>query len=284
MKALSERELRSLVTLLDDEDPRSLDLVRRQILSIGDPVLPFIEEVRAKAHPDMAARLDAVTRELRFQNLKEAFLKLSVSREADLERGAFLITHFGYPGIDTASYTRWLDEVAEEVLDGLPSRADETARFQRLNSHLFQTLGFCGNEKRYYDPENSYIHRVIDTRRGIPVSLSVVYLLLAKRLRLPVYGVGTPGHFLVALKQDLEPCYLDAYNKGRLMNLADVRRMLARGGYDYRPEFTAAAPSHDIIVRMMRNLISIYQKIGQAERGEMLSSLVEIMLTGRSSD
>lgn len=284
MKTPTERELRCLVALLDEEDPSSLELVRRQILSIGNPVLPFLEEVRAKAQPELAARLDAVTRQLRFQNLKEDFLKLSLSRQADLEQGAWLIAHFGYPGVDTASYSRWLDEVAQEVLDALPARADEMERFQRLNTHLFHVLGFCGNEKRYYDPENSYLNRVIDTRRGIPVSLSVVYLLLAKRLRLPAYGVGTPGHFLVALRQEGEPCYLDAYNKGRLMSLSDVRRMLSRGGYDYRPEFTAEASSHDILVRMMRNLISIYQKTGQSERGEMLSNLVEIMLTGRSSD
>lgn len=281
MRSLSEHELRSLVGLLDDEDPGSLDLVRQQILSIGDPVLPFLEEVRAKARPPMAAKLDAMTRELRFQNLKEAFVKLSVSREPDLEAGALLITRFGYPGLDVSAYSRWLDETAQKVASELPAGADVAARFQRLNAHLFQTLGFAGNETRYYDPENSYLNRVIETRRGIPVSLSIVYLLLAKRLRLPVYGVGTPGHFLVALRQDSEPCFVDTYNKGRLMHLADVRKMLSRGGYDYRPEFTAPAPSRDIVIRMMRNLISIYQKMGQPQRSEMLSNLVETMLTGR---
>ncbi|MEK7859696.1 MAG: transglutaminase-like domain-containing protein [Elusimicrobiota bacterium] len=280
VKTLSETELRSLVDLLDDEDPLSFDLVRRQILDIGEPVLPFLEEMRAKSQPEVAAKVDAMTRALRFQNLKDAFLRLSVSRDPDLEKGALLITRFGYPGIDPAVYTRWLDKVATQVQDEAAS-SDPAVIFQHLNSHLFKAMGFSGNETRYYDPENSYLNRVIETRRGIPVSLSVLYLLLARRLKLQVHGVGTPGHFLVALAQDPEPCFVDTYNRGRIMNLADVRRMLARGGYEYRAEFTAPASSRDIIIRMMRNLISIYQKMGLTERSEMLSNLVEVMLTGR---
>ena len=282
MKALTEQDLRSLVTLLDDEDPQSLDLVCREILHQGERILPFLEELRAKSGSELAAKVDAMTFQLRFRNLKEDFLRLAVSPEPDLERGALLISRFGYPGIDPMVYSGWMDRVAGKVLDELPSDADAALTFQRLNSHLFQGLGFAGNETRYYDPDNSYLHRVIESRRGIPVSLSVLYLLLARRLRLPVYGVGTPGHFLVGFHPGPHACFIDAFNRGRILDLTEVRRMLVRSGYDYKPEFVARCSSRDIIVRMMRNLISIYQKMGASERVEMLSILVEIVLTGKS--
>lgn len=281
MKSLKESELRSLATLLDDEDPRSLDLVRSQILSIGAPMLPFLEELRAKSEPRLAAEADAMARRLRFADLKEAFLALASCRETDLEKGALLLSRFGYPGVETSLYARWLDRVAAEVQDELPSDADATMTFQRLNAHLFSGLGFAGNEARYYDPDNSYLTRVIDTRRGVPVSLSVLYLLLARRLRLPVYGVGTPGHFLVGYRPGPQACFIDAFHKGRLMDLSEVRRMLVRSGYEFRPEFLEPCSSREIIVRMMRNLISIYQKMGSPDRAEMLSTLVELVLTGR---
>jgi regulator of sirC expression with transglutaminase-like and TPR domain len=283
MKSLSEVELRSLVQLLDDEDPASLALVRTQILRVGEPVLPFLEELRGKAGTDLAARADEMSRELRFCNLKRDFAALARSPEPNLEKGALLLARFGHPSVSAANYSIWLDRIAARVQDDLPGEVDPTMAFQRLNSHLFQGLGFTGNEARYYDPDNSYLNRVIDTRRGIPVSLSVLYLLLGQRLRLPVYGVATPGHFLVGFRPGPHVCYLDAYHKGRLLDLNEVRRMLLRSGYEFRPEHVARCSSRDILVRMMRNLISIYEKTGARDRAEMLAKLVEVLLTERPS-
>src|SRR5208282_1370974 len=108
----------------------------------------------------------------------------------------------------------------------------ETAK--RLSAHLFQSMGFAGNETNYYDPDNSCLSRVIDTRRGIPVTLSILYLLIAKRLKLPIYGVGTPGHFLLGFREEGEARYIDAFRKGKIMDAPEVKRMLVRNGYEYR--------------------------------------------------
>lgn len=283
MKDLNETELRSLVLLLDEEDPRSFDLVRREILTIGEPVLPFLEELRARSGSELAARADEMTRELRFKRLREDFLLWSKLKEPDLESGSLFLARFGYPGLNAGVYSRWLDRVAAHIQDELPSDADAAMTLQKLNSHLFQAMGFTGNEARYYDPDNSYLNRVIESRRGIPVSLSVLYLLLAGRLRLPVYGVGTPGHFLVGFRAGQLPCYVDTYNRGRFLDLAEVKKMLVRNGYEYRPEFVVPCPAREIVLRMMRNLISVYQKMGSPDRAEMLSGLVEVLLTGGSA-
>jgi regulator of sirC expression with transglutaminase-like and TPR domain len=283
MNPPSETELRSLVALLDEEDPKSYELVRTQILKIGEPLLPFLDELRAGNDAQLAARADAMTREVRFQRLKEEFALLAQKPELDLEAGALLLSRFAYPGIDPTAYSTWLDRVAARVHDDLPPDADAALTFQRLNSHLFQALGFAGNETRYYDPDNSFLNRVIDTRRGIPVSLSVVYLLLGKRLRLPVFGVGAPGHFLVGFRPDSHTIFLDAFHKGRILDLNEVRRMLMRSGYEFKPEFVERCPPRDILVRMARNLISIYEKMGSPERAEMLSAVVEILMTGRQT-
>lgn len=282
MKTLSETELRSLVSLLDEDDPANLDLVQRQILDLGDPVIPFLDELRRRgSDPDLAARVDALARQLHFRTLREDFRGFSDAHEPDLERGVWLIVRFGYPGADTALYSGWLDSLAEQVRRSLPAKAPSEQALQHLNSQLFGVMGFTGNEKRYYDPANSYLNCVIENRRGIPVSLSVLYLLVAKRLGLPAYGVATPGHFLVGLRLGAGTSYLDAYNRGRILTLAEVQRMLARSGYGFRPEFVAPAGARDILTRMMRNLISIYQKDAQADRAEMLSGLVEVLLKGR---
>ena len=278
---LDEKALRSLITLLDEEDPAALALVRRQILGVGSSIIPFIDEVRAAASPEMAVRLDSVAGELRFQDLRRDFVRLSCARLPDLEEGALLISRFGFPGVDASVYAGWLDRTAAAIAAEMPPEAGIAESVRRMTTHVFQSLGFAGNETRYYDPDNSYLSRVIDTRRGIPVTLTVLVLLLARRLRLPVYGVGTPGHFLAGFRDGGEALFVDCFRGGKLMSLPEVKRMLVRNGYDWRPELGKPVGSRDILARMLRNLISIYQKTGSVERAERLSTLVEIVLTGR---
>ena len=279
--SLDETALRSLVALLDDEDPRSLELVRSRLFDVGVAAIPYLEAAREASPPEFAARLDAMTDELRFRELKTAFLALAGERIPDLETGAFLLSRFVRPNADPAVYRLWLDRVAAAAAEGIPEDASTSEGAKRLSGHLFQSLGFTGNETNYYDPGNSCLSRVIDARRGIPVTLSILYLLVAKRLKLSVYGVGTPGHFLLGFREDGEPHFLDAFRQGRALNAAEVRRMLVRNGYEFRPEYLKPCGPREILARMMRNLLSIYQKTGAVERAEKLSVLVEIVVTGR---
>lgn len=281
MKRLSDAELSTLAGLLDEYDDASYDLVREQILRVGEPILPYLDELKEKAPEQLAARADTVARELRFKGLSREFRTLANALDPDLEKGALLIARFGHPELKPQAYSAWLDRVASRILDDLPSDADAGTALQRLNSHLFQAMGFSGNESNYYDPDNSYLNRVIDTRRGIPVSLSVLYLLLGKRMGLPVYGVAAPGHFLVGFQIGAHACFVDPYHRGRVLDLNEVRRLLMRNGYEFRKEHVAKTTSRDILVRMMRNLIAIYDRSRQIERAEMLAGLIEILLTRR---
>ena len=279
--SLDETALRSLVALLDDEDPRSLEMVRRRLFDVGTAAIPYLEAAREASPPEFAARLEEMTSELRYRELKAEFLVLAAERVPDLETGAFLLSRFVRPGADQAVYRLWLDRVAAAAADGLAEDATTSESVKRLSSHLFQSMGFAGNETNYYDPDNSCLSRVIDTRRGIPVTLSILYLLVAKRLKLPVYGVGTPGHFLLGYREDGEAHFLDAFRGGRPLAASEVRRMLVRNGYEFRPEYLKPCGPREILARMMRNLLSILQKTGAVERAERLSVLVEIMVTGR---
>jgi regulator of sirC expression with transglutaminase-like and TPR domain len=280
MNALPESEIRSLVSLLDEEDPATLDLVQNRILELGPAVIPYLDELRRRCEVELAGRADELARRLHLLRLKEEFRELAAA--PDLERGVLLVARFGYPSVDPALSTGWLDACADAVRRTLPAAATPAQTLAGLNRQLFEVLGFCGNEQHYYDPDNSFLNRVIEKRRGIPVSLSVLYLLLSRRLSLPAFGAATPGHFLVGLRLGPQTSYLDPYNRGRLMSLADVQEMLARSGYEFRPEFVAPAPARDILARMMRNLISIYQKAAQPERAETLSGLVDALLSGRA--
>jgi regulator of sirC expression with transglutaminase-like and TPR domain len=279
--SLDETALRCLVALLDDEDPRSLELVRNRLFDVGTAAIPYLEAAREASPPEFAARLDAMTEELRYRALKAEFLALAAERVPDLETGAFLLSRFVRPDADQGAYRLWLDRVAAAVAETIPEDATTSEGVKRLSAHLFHALGFAGNEANYYDTDNSCLTRVIDTRRGIPVTLSILYLLVAKRLKLPVYGVGTPGHFLLGYREEGEANFLDAFRAGNPLSASEVRRMLVRNGYEFRTEYLKPVGPREILARMMRNLLSIYQKNGSVERAERLSLLVEVVVTGR---
>ncbi|MBI4678683.1 MAG: hypothetical protein HY748_13980 [Elusimicrobia bacterium] len=281
MDTPTDSEMRSLVSLLDDEDEVSVRLVRTEIMRIGEPMLPYLDEYRTSCAAGVAGLIESIKLDLRFQRLKGSFERLSASPDPDLEEGAFLVCRFGYPQINPLVYREWLDRVAADVRKGLSSDPDAYATMQQLNTRLFQDLGFAGNEEDYYDPDNSFLNRVIESKRGIPVTLSVLYLLIGARLGLPVHGVGTPGHFLVGFTEPKgSTFFVDTFHRGKLMNAQDVRRMLIRSGYDFRPQFLSRVSSREVIVRMMRNLIAVYHKTGAAQRAEKLSLLADVMLRG----
>ncbi len=281
---LSDCALRSLVTLLDDEDSCSLDLVRRRLLDVGTDAIPYLEAARVSSTPEHAERLDDMADELRHREIAAEFTILASQKVPDLESGALLISRWVRPLQGPDVYRPWLDRIAANAAEDIPEDATVTEAATRLAFYLYQRLGFGENEVNYYDPDNSSLTRVIDTRRGIPVTLSVLYLLVAKRLQIPVYGVGTPGHFLIGFRDDGDARFLDSFRQGRRLGLPEVKRMLVRNGYEFRPEYVRPCGPREILARMMRNLLSVYQKNGSAARAERLSELVELILTGRPAN
>ncbi|MBI4348266.1 MAG: hypothetical protein HY553_15600 [Elusimicrobia bacterium] len=279
MEALQkERELRSLVGLLDDEDPKSVALVESKILGLGDQVIPFLEEAHDRLGPQFRGRLDSLASEIRFRTLEADVARLSAAPDPDLEEGAFLLARFGRPSLDPAPYRRWMDETAASIRLASPS-PEPYPVLHSLNVRLFQELGFKGNSARYYDPSNSFLDRVIDAKLGIPISLSVIVLLLCRRLGLAAEGAGLPGHYMVRFSTSRQTFFLDAFHQGRLLTRSQCRQFLLRSGYAFREEFLRPAGSRETLARMMRNLLSVYQRSGQSAQAERLSTLVELVLT-----
>jgi regulator of sirC expression with transglutaminase-like and TPR domain len=136
-----------------------------------------------------------------------------------------------------------------------------------MNAYLFEELGFHGNDVNYYEAENSYLNRVMDRRTGNPISLCLVYLFVARRLHLPLAGIGMPGHFLCRHQSPTEEIYVDVFNEGRLLTKADCIRYLVQTSQGFQTGFLAPATPRRTLLRMCSNLHQIHQRLRQA--GEM---------------
>ncbi len=188
--------------------------------------------------------------------------------ELELDRAALCLAGEEYPELDIAHYLERLDALAQEVRDEIGNTQEQEPISKALNFVLFDRIGFTGNPDDYYNSENSFLHRVLDTRVGIPITLSVLYLEVARRLGLKCYGVGMPGHFLVALEElDL---YLDAFHSGRLLSAGDCRRLVQEmfgASLNWSDDYLAPCGNYSIITRMLTNLKLIYIRDRNYRRG-----------------
>ena len=192
-----------------------------------------------------------------------------------LLEAAALLGQDADPGLDAQAVMDQVDRLGQRFCSRLPPDAAPLHRLRMLNRYFFHELGFGGNANNFYDPQNSYLHRVLETRRGIPVSLAVLYVELATQARLPAMGVSFPGHFLVKLHLPAGEVLLDPLD-GRSLSREELEERLEpfcqqRGlvGDDAVPLglFLQAASPRDILARMLGNLKSIHRAAGDPVSG-----------------
>lgn len=275
---VNESQIRALIRLLADEDEKIVQTISGRLIDIGSSAVPLLQEAEIE-QPEMAERIASVLEEIRGGKLEDELIQLAamLDDQMSLEQGAFLIARYAYPSLDVAIYTRQLDEMAQEVRDRIGPRASGEETVKTLNRYLFAEQGFKGNTKNYYELENSYLNRVIDRRTGIPISLSVVYLLIGKRLGLPVHGIGMPGHFLVKYESDRYKIFVDCFNGGALLTEKNCQRFLTEAGYGFDEKYLQHSPVRAILSRMLKNLLAIYAKLDDPLKTARLTRLMEIL-------
>ncbi len=196
-------------------------------------------------------------------DFRREFTRLIARPEEDLDLGlaALLVAGEEYPELDVAEHLRRLDEFADAVRYHAPEGLPPVELARLLGSYLFEEQGFQGNSADYYNPDNSYLNRVLDTHTGIPITLSLLFLEVARRLGLRCRGVGMPGHFLVGL--DGSEVYFDPFNGGSALTPADCRR-LAEGLFGPRMSwndgYLTPCTKYEFLFRMLNNLKVVYER------------------------
>ncbi|MDN5782721.1 MAG: hypothetical protein L0H23_12010, partial [Luteimonas sp.] len=185
---------------------------------------------------------------------------------------ALLIARDEYPELDADLYATMVQGYAATMRDEIDATGHWALKMQAINRHLFEELGYAGDHDQYYDPRNSYLNEVFERRRGNPISLAMVQMEVARRLGVPLDGVSFPGHFLVRLPVDDGVLVMDPFNRGRPLDVDELRRRA-------RPHLGGDAPDDDalsqilnpashraILMRVLRNLHGVYSESDDWER------------------
>lgn len=197
----------------------------------------------------------------------------------DLAKAALYIALEEYPNCEPEEYLNALDAMADEVRDRLPAQHYPLRIIQTINRYLYDDLEFSGNEADYYDPRNSFLNEVIDRRTGIPITLSLVYLEVAKRIDFPMVGIGMPGHFLIKPNFEDAGIFVDAFNGGEILFPEDCQARLSQiygQPMELQPAFLAPVSSKQLLGRMLGNLKAIY--LNQRDAARVMGTIERILL------
>jgi len=179
----------------------------------------------------------------------------------ELDRAALDLASIEYPDLEPGAFLAILDSYAVELAGRLPDNCDGRQFIAAANEYLFEELGFTGNSKDYYDPRNSCLNEVLTSRTGIPITLSLVYIEIARRLAKPIFGIGLPGHFLIRYEDGDFSTFIDPFHGGALLSPAecyDLARRSSGEKFPDDPALLARVTKQQILRRMINNLRTVY--------------------------
>jgi regulator of sirC expression with transglutaminase-like and TPR domain len=274
-------EIESLMFLLEDPDPFVQEQVQLRFMELGDRAVPLLDQIRVQTKDkEEKKRAKEVLHQLTFATLKEDFAELlleGIGNRAQLEKAVITLARFGHPTLQESEYVKTLDHFADMIRPSLRYRDNEREKMQTLMKFIFEDLNFRGDNKDYHNPANGFIDQVIERRKGLPISLSLVAMFIARRLELPVFGVNMPIHFMLAFVGEKEEQLIDPYDQGAEVSYDQCYFFLKKNNVTPKPEHFKMASDIDILARCIRNLMHSYERNEEQERVQELKSLLELV-------
>ena len=266
-EALRESQKTALINLLSDEDPTVHEAVRQKILSLGPDTRTWLRPHALSSDPLLRRRANELIHHFDRQAADDEFLGFCLrnGEEFDLEEAAWLLARTQYPEINVIAYQALLDSFVAELRERVQLYQQPRQILDQINEYLFNELSLTGNQQSYYDPDNSFLNRVFDRRTGNPVTLCLLYIVIARRLRLPVVGVGLPGHFLCRYQSSSDEIYIDVFHDGRQLTRADCIQHLVHGNFDLDDDYLTPVSARRMFQRICRNLHQIFLQLEMAE-------------------
>ena len=276
----SKKEIESLIYLLDDPDPEVQTGVQKRFKEIGEHAVPLLDQYRSETIRNSEKEsISEIIYQITFNNVLDEFsdiLEQGVSNRRQLEYALLTLSKFGNPTLRIQEYQKKLDKLSSQIGSEIAYTPSVTEKMQILLQYVFRELRFRGDSSDYHHPDNAYLDRVIDRRKGLPIMLSTVVMFLGRRLNLPFYGVNMPIHFMLMYKTHNQDILIDPFDGGTIVTYNQCCYFLKKNGIEPRPEHLEKADESDILVRCIRNLKHSYTKNGHDQRVDGLQKILQI--------
>jgi regulator of sirC expression with transglutaminase-like and TPR domain len=273
---LPENQRAALVSLLADDDPAVYHLVRSKLIAYGPTACEWLRPETLSSDPRMRRRAAEILQHQARRASDHRFIDFCRrhGEDLDLEEGVGLLAQTRYPEMNGEAYSALFDNWAGELRDRLSARATAEDTLMVLNQFLFEELGFGGNDDYGYQPDCCYLNQIVDKRAGNPIGLCTVYLLIARRLRLPVTGIGLPGHFICRYQSSTTEIYIDCFRKGIFVTKADCIKYLLNSNYGLAEGHLSPVGSKRILLRMCNNLLNTYGHLEMTDEAARIQKYI----------
>lgn len=288
----SQTEINALINLLDDPDAEVFREVKTKLLSFGEDVIPALENFweHNSFGVHFQTRIEDLIHEIQFDGLKVRLQEWLRHGANDLLEGACIVARYQYPDLDEQSVYQKVDQLERDIWLEMNNNLTSLETVNVFNHILFDVHNFTGNKKNFHSPQNSYINNVLESHRGNPLTLSLLYIVLAQRLSVPIYGVNLPNHFVLCYvdENNLGPMFIDKsdsadtdvlfyinpFSRGTIFNHKEIDSFLKELNIEPSEEFYSPCNNIAIIKRMLTNLVYSYQKSGYEDKVEELNRLL----------
>jgi len=289
---MNVNEIVSLINLLDDPDENIFQHVQDKLIQIGVDAIPYLERSweENKYTGLFQERIETLIDTIQFNQII-ADLSGWNNSEKNILDGWILLTKWQFPGINESIIKGKIEEIKNDIWIEIKGKQTAQEKILTFNKVFYTNYKFQGNTKNYHSPINSFIHTVLETKHGNPLSLAILYSTIAQMLHIPIYGVNLPNHFILAyVESDLRSndfknlnrkdilFYINAFSNGSILNEKDIHSFLKQLKIEPNESFYIPCSNKTILLRIITNLISSYQQLGNIKKVEQLILLKEILL------
>ena len=281
---MNDPEVKALISLLDDSDQEVFTHIEEKLVSLGTHVIPMLEDAWSHAFdPILQHRIANIVHKIQFDMLLEDLKIWIHTHSDDLLEGALLVARYQYPELDRDKILQFIATIKKDIWLELNESLTALEQVNVMNHIFFTKYGFAGNTTNYHAPQNSYINCAIESKKGNPLALSTLYLLVTKSLGLPIYGVNLPEHFILSYLEVREGeegntgrvlFYINPFSKGSVFGKGDIDQFVKKLKLDPQNTYYQPCSNKDMILRMLRNLSYSYQKLGDTEKVDEIGLMI----------
>ena len=294
MQPVSEKEFKALITLLDDNDNEVYSHVSDKLFSLGVEGIPLLESAwETSENQVIQTRLEDLINKIQFSNVKDRLIKWIDKGGEDLLEGALLVSKFQYPDLDEFKVTQKVESISKNVWIELNPALSPLEEAHVINHVFFQLHGFFGHQTAQLDADLGYLNNLLDSKKGNSLSLSILYLILAQKNDLPIYGVNLPYHFIMAYSRkhltdeelaanDQEKSvmfYINPLNKGIAFSRSEITHYLEQMKVKTHSKFFSPCNNLEIIKTLIYNQLSCYDQNGNADKAHQLKELFDLFVS-----
>jgi regulator of sirC expression with transglutaminase-like and TPR domain len=272
---VTKNEIKALISLLEDSDHEVARHVEQRIVSLGEGIIPFLEEEWEETlDSDLQKKIEDLIHNLQFEGLYARLKAWKEKGAEDLIEGMWLVNSYMYPDVEFSDISRTMDQLYFDAWTHMKDEMHPYDQIKSLNNVLFREKRFSANTKNFHSPANSMLHLVLETKRGNPLTLCVIYMTLAQRLGMPVYGVNLPNLFILTYKMDGVQFYVNVYNKGLILSKADIDNYILQLNLNPIDIFYEPCSNLDVVKRALRNLAFSFEKMDDLEKATEITKLL----------